>query len=296
MEHLAAPGWWRGLIAILHGLADYRQFPRSRPSILPAAPAPSPLAEPPIPAWAPIGLGTLTGPPRAGEVHVYLASLDEPPLPGNELRSTLEASEIERAARFHFELHRRRFIHGRGLLRQVLGRALDVPPDRLRFEVGAAGKPRLAPPFSDQAPGLDFNLSHSADLALIALSDGAAIGADIEVPRPVPEMAAIARQNFAPSERTCLASLPLELQADAFLACWTRKEAFVKALGGGLSIALDSFEVSLDPRAPAALLACADPDHPREAFTLAAMRTPPGAWSAIVVRQAHALVRTFSLR
>lgn len=296
MEHLPAPRWWRSLIPILHGLADYRQFPRPRPSILPAAPAPSPIAEPPIPAWAPIGLDALTAPPGAGEVHVYLASLDEPPLPGNELRSTLEASEIERAARFHFEVHRRRFIHGRGLLRQVLGRVLDVPPASLRFETGAAGKPRLASPFSNRPPHLDFNLSHSADLALVALSDGAAIGADIEAPRAVPELAAIARQNFAPSERACLESLPVELQADAFLACWTRKEAFVKALGGGLSIALDSFEVSLDPRAPAALLACADPDHPCKAFTLAALRTPPGAWSAIVVRRANALVRTFSLR
>jgi 4'-phosphopantetheinyl transferase len=250
---------------------------------------------PPALPWVPIDVSNLPAPPRVGEVHAFLISLDEPPWPSAALWAVLEPAERDRAAHFHFEVHRRRFAHGRGLLRHVLGRALGVSPCDIRFAVGEQGKPRLDLP---QAPAatLDFNLSHSADLALLALSDGAAVGADIEAIRPVPELKAIARQHFAASELAALEALPEDQQVDAFLACWTRKEAFVKALGGGLSIALDSFEVSLGPSTPPSLLACADPAHPHDSFTLAASRAPQGAWSAVVVRRAGAYVRTFSLR
>jgi 4'-phosphopantetheinyl transferase len=112
----------------------------------------------------------------------------------------------------------------------------------------------------------------------------------------VPELQAIAARNFAPGEQRSLQALPVPRQADAFLACWTRKEAFVKALGGGLSVPLDGFEVSLDPDAPARLLHSADPAHPVADFTLWAGRTPAHGWAACAVRRARATVRTFSLR
>lgn len=220
-------------------------------------------------------------------------SLDEPPWPPAQLHAVLDPAERERAARFHFPQHRERFAHGRGLLRHLLAHATGSDPSALRFDNGPQGKPRLAHPFAQ--PDLDFNLSHSGAWALLALSDGAAVGVDIEWPRPVPELHAIAARNFAPAEQAELAALPGALAADAFLAGWTRKEAFIKALGGGLSIPLDSFEVTLDPHSPARLLRVHDAAHPAHAFTLWAGRTPQGAWAAAVVRRSEAIVQTFSL-
>lgn len=228
-----------------------------------------------------------------GEVQLWLMPLDQPPWPSADLHAVLEPAERERAGRFHFPQHRERFAHGRGLLRHVLAHATGQDAAQLRFETGPQGKPRLAHPFA--RANLDFNLSHSGAWALLGLSDGAAVGVDIEWPRLVPEMHAIAASHFAQAERAELAALPDTLQADAFLAGWTRKEAFIKALGGGLSIALDSFEVTLDPRSPPSLLRVGDPAHPVQAFTPWAKRTPQGAWSAAIVRRAKAIVQTFSL-
>ncbi|MBL8341589.1 MAG: 4'-phosphopantetheinyl transferase superfamily protein [Rubrivivax sp.] len=245
--------------------------------------------------WIALRAGELPAAPGPGEVQVFLASLDNPPWPGETLRAALEPAELARAERFHFERHRRHFIHARGLLRHLLARALGSDPHALRFAFGPQGKPGLEAPEQTGPRTLDFNLSHSGGLGVVALSDGASVGVDIEAPRAVPELLAIARQNFAAGELATLQALPAGQQPDAFLACWTRKEAFVKALGGGLSVALDSFEVSLDPRQPAQLLSSADPRHPREEFTLGANRTPEGAWTAVVVRRARASLRTFSL-
>ncbi len=209
----------------------------------------------------------------------------------------LDAAERARAQRFHFELHRRRFAHGRGMLRHVLGHMLGLAPARLRFHAGPQGKPGLDTGAIGGPPGvaLDFNLSHSAQWMLLGLSDGAALGVDVEVPRHVPELRAIAQSHFAAAERQELLSMPVEWQQDAFFACWTRKEAFVKALGGGLSLPLDGFEVSLRPGEPPALLHTSDPAHPTADFALWADRTPQGGWCAAVVRRSGAIVRTFSL-
>ncbi len=247
------------------------------------------------PAWAQTDGTALPPPPGPGEVQLWLMSLDEPAWPSADLHALLDTQERERASRFHFELHRLRFAHGRGLLRRMLAHCTGVAPDALRFEYGAQGKPRLVGQRNGSVP-LAFNLSHSGPYALLGLSDGAEIGADIEVPRAVPELNDIAAQNFAPGEQRTLRALPVERHADAFLACWTRKEAFVKALGGGLSVPLDGFEVSLDPDAPAQLLRSADPAHPVADFTLWAGRTPNDCWAACAVRRPQATVRTLTLR
>ena len=115
--------------------------------------------------------------------------------------------------------------------------------DTLRFAYGPHGKPELAAPF-DRA-GLTFNLAHSSDLALVAVTLGATIGADIERLRPVHDLDGVAEQTFSDRERRTLLALPACDRARAFFRCWTRKEAFVKALGDGLSYPLDSFSVSL---------------------------------------------------
>ena len=222
-------------------------------------------------------------------------SLDAPPWPSKDLHDLLDAGERERAARFHFALHRLRFVHGRGLLRRMLGHGTGIAPAAIRFDHGAQGKPRLADQTSVQGGGLDFNLSHSGPLALLALSDGAQIGVDIELPREMPDLLAIARRNFAPAEFRAMTAWPEHSRADAFLACWTRKEAFVKALGSGLSMPLADFEVSLDPDGPAQLRHVADPAHPISDFTVWAGRVPGGGLAATIVRRPGASVSRFSL-
>lgn len=248
--------------------------------------------------WIPCDRAGLPAPPARGRLQLWLMNLDDPPWPSATLWEVLDASERERAARFHFERHRSRFAHGRGLLRHLLAHATGGDPAGLRLVAGPQGKPRLAGKTHEPPPTplVDFNLSHSDAWALLGLSDGSAVGVDIEVPRPVPELREIAERNFAPSERAALLALPERRQAEAFLACWTRKEAFVKALGGGLSVALDSFEVSLRPDEPARLLRSADAAHPVEHFTLWAGTTPQQHHCAAVVRRAGTSVQTFSLR
>jgi len=258
----------------------------------------------------------LPPPPAKGELQLWLLPLDQPPWPGETLSALLDDEERARAARFHFEIHRRRFAHGRGMLRLLLSHCTGTAPAQLRFVHGPQGKPALRPacpaapepappsqaplnrPSTSDALGagpLAFNLSHSGEWALLGLSAAGEVGVDIELPREVPELESIARANFAPREFEGLMALPAPARGDGFLAGWTRKEAFVKALAGGLSIPLSSFEVTLAPGLPPRLLHVAAPAPAATEFTLWAGRTPQEGWVAAVVRSARASVRTFSL-
>lgn len=159
------------------------------------------------------------------------------------LWSVLSDHERRRAEGFRFDDDRRRFVVGRGRLRQVLAERLAVSPADLRFDYGEAGKPQLANAGSAE---FGFNLSNAGDVALLAISDGPTVGVDLEPMGPVKDRDAVARHFFSPLERAALTALPDSLRDAGFLRCWTRKEAFVKALGGGLQIDLMSFAVSLD--------------------------------------------------
>lgn len=178
-----------------------------------------------------------------GGVRVVSASLDvdEPRL--RELRAWLSAAERARAERFVFELHRRRFVAARGMLREALAAELGVEPAAVGFEHGPRGKPRLVRGLD---PELGFNVSHAQDRALFAIARGLELGVDIEALREDVDHAAIARRFFSPRERDALLALPDTARAAAFFTIWTRKEAYVKLLGGGLAIPLDSFDVTLD--------------------------------------------------
>ncbi|HEY1607308.1 MAG TPA: 4'-phosphopantetheinyl transferase superfamily protein [Allosphingosinicella sp.] len=158
------------------------------------------------------------------------------------LRALLDPEERSRAARLRFERDRHRFIARRGRLRLLLAGALGCAPAKIRYATGRFGKPRL-----EGAGDLRFNLSHSDGLALCAIGRGVEIGCDIERRRSDLADAATAERFFAAGERRVLRSLPRERQVQGFFDCWTRKEAYVKALGDGLSCPLDSFEVSLEP-------------------------------------------------
>ncbi|PYQ42304.1 MAG: 4'-phosphopantetheinyl transferase [Acidobacteria bacterium] len=188
-------------------------------------------------------------PPRlaAGEAHVVSVSLDDLPHP---TPLWLSPDENRRASRFHFERDRRRFAAARGILRALLGRYLCVDPSDLVFGYGPHGKPALASPWH----GLRFNVSHSGGLALLAFATDYEIGVDIEQERPLPEMDSIAERHFSPPENAELQLLAERERRRAFFRCWTRKEAFIKAVGDGLSHALDAFDVTLAPSEPARIL------------------------------------------
>jgi 4'-phosphopantetheinyl transferase len=161
------------------------------------------------------------------------------------LHELLSADERERAARFRFDRDRDRYIAGRGLLRRLLAAYTGREAADLSFRYGAYGKPEL------EGPGPHFNLSNSGPLALIALSATAEIGVDLELAQDDFSRERIAERFFSPGEVRDLRALALEEQPAAFLRCWTRKEAFIKARGDGLSLALDSFDVTLQPGKPA---------------------------------------------
>lgn len=189
--------------------------------------------------------GELPPGPRGDEVHAWAVPVDLPPAPPEALRSVLSADERERADRFRFEDDRRRYIVGRGVLRVLLGRCTGIEPQRLAFGYGAHGKPALAEP-GGPLP-LEFNVSHSGRWVLIGVTRGRVLGVDLERIRPVADLEAIAARHFTAAEAARILSLHGERRTAAFFACWTRKEACVKAEGAGLSKPLDRFEVSVLP-------------------------------------------------
>lgn len=213
----------------------------------------------------------------AGGVRVVTASLDvkEPRL--RELRAWLSAAERARAERFVLELHRRRFVAARGMLREALAAELLVEPAAVGFEHGPRGKPRLV---RGVDPELGFNVSHAQDRAVFAIARGLELGVDIEALREDVEHAAIARRFFSPGERDALFALPDRARAAAFFTIWTRKEAYIKLLGGGLVIPLDSFEVNLEE--PARLLR-AGSEGAAERVELRSLEAPPGFVAALAV-------------
>lgn len=159
-------------------------------------------------------------------------------------RPLLSADERRRADRFALPHLAAAFILGRAVLRVLSARYLGLAPGAVRFEYGPHGKPRFA-----ETTGLHFNLSHSGGMGLFGFAAGLEFGLDVERLRPVRDLDRLAARVLATEEATALAALPPERREAAFLSCWTRKEAFVKAVGGGLSIPLDGFAVTVDPAA-----------------------------------------------
>ena len=215
-------------------------------------------------------------------VHVWRASLH---ISASELctfEDTLAVDERARAERFYFQKHRERFIAGRGLLRNILSRYLDRKPDQLRFCYNAYGKPSLTE--ATGAEGLCFNLSHSHEMALYALTRGREIGVDIEHFRPDVEVEKLAERFFSPREEAVLRALPEPLRKEGFFNCWTRKEAYIKAEGKGMSIPLSAFDVSLAPGEPAALLRTENHSKETSRWALQALNPAPSYAAALAVK------------
>jgi 4'-phosphopantetheinyl transferase len=188
----------------------------------------------------------------AGDVHVWRVSLHAPSAQAQKLHWLLTDDEMSRAQRFYFSRDRDNFVVVRGLLRVLLGAYLQIPPQAIRFQYSARGKPALVSNQTD--PALNFNLSHSHKLALLAFTYNRAIGIDLEYIRPEIAREQIAERYFSAQETETLRALPDNLQPMAFFNCWTRKEAFIKATGEGLARPLDQFSMSLTPGEPARLL------------------------------------------
>jgi len=186
------------------------------------------------------------------EIHLWAVALDPSPAEVEHLGRALSADEWERANRFRFDRHRRQYVVGRGALRTLLAAYLNTRPELVRFTYGPRGKPFLAPP--QDAGGLYFNLSNSDEMALVGFMVGAEVGTDVEYLKPMPDLLQISERFFSESERVVLRALPEHLQNEAFFNCWTRKEAYLKAVGEGLAVALDSFDVTLAPGDPARML------------------------------------------
>jgi 4'-phosphopantetheinyl transferase len=215
------------------------------------------------------------------EVHVWQAALDRLSPCVTDLSQTLSSDEKERAVRLRDEKHRNEFIISRGMLRTLLGSYLGIPAPGLSFVYSSHGKPGL-----DTLPlarGLAFNVSHTEGIALFAFTLNRKIGVDVEKVRRNFEVEKIAERFFSVAERLALRNLPAEQRYEAFFRCWTRKEAYIKARGEGLSHPLHQFDVSLAPEEPAALLTTHPNPGEASRWLLRPLPVTPGYMAALAV-------------
>lgn len=225
------------------------------------------------------------------EVHVWRASLDGPTADYVQLLST---DEQTKAQRFLFEREQRRYIAARGILRIILGRYLNSPPEKLQFEYRQHGKPILV--FHELQQKLCFNLSHSEEMVLYAVTLDRQVGIDIEYIQTTLDVGKLAEQFFSPSERAELDALPSNKKLESFFSGWTRKEAYLKARGDGMAFPLDQFTVSMDCEKPAKLLEVKDGPQELSRWSLHALTPAPGYIGTLAVEGNDLQLRQFKLR
>jgi 4'-phosphopantetheinyl transferase len=213
-----------------------------------------------------VGLVPTTDRALSEAVHVWSAWVDEPGLVGD--LHLLDDDEQARAERYRFDLDRRRFIARRVLLRTVLAGYLGVEPATVRYRTSPMGRPELAPPC-----GITFSTSHADGLAVVAVASERPVGVDVERIRPIPDALDLALHFFSHREYEHLLAATEVGRSDAFLRLWTRKEAYIKAVGAGMAMPLDGFDV----------LDAEDGRHPRlrEAngglsYAMTSLEAPPG--------------------
>lgn len=214
----------------------------------------------------------------ADEVHVWRAALDRP---AADYAMLLSSDEQARADRLRFEQLQRRFIVGRGALKVILGRYLNVAPEEVEFEYLSNGKPVLSSGLLHAA--LCFNLSHSDDMLLLAVTYHRSVGIDIENIHSDLDVENLANQFFSPAERAELETLPSDRRLASFFSGWTRKEAFLKARGEGMTYPLDQFSVSMDCDQPAKLLDVKGDPRELERWSFHTLAPVPGYIGTLVV-------------
>lgn len=214
-------------------------------------------------------------------VHVWAAPLDLATEQIGDLESLLSPDELERAGKFRFPHLRNRYVAARGSLRVLLGRYLRCEPAALEFSYSSRGKPALKGQGVDQ---LHFNLAHSHDLALIAVTRAAPVGVDVERIRPMRDADRIAERFFSAREAEAFRNVPAAEQDAAFFALWTRKEAWLKATGDGISESLSKFEVTFLPADEPRVLAIAGDTAAGAAWSLRALNPVSGFVGALAVQ------------
>jgi 4'-phosphopantetheinyl transferase len=218
----------------------------------------------------------------ADAVHVWRAGLDQPAADSARL---LSRDEQARADRLRFEQLQRRFIVGRGTLKVILGRYLNLSPEEVEFEYRPNGKPILSSGLLH--PALCFNLSHSDEMLLVAVTYHRAVGIDLETIDSELDVENLAEQFFSPAEKAELKALPSERRLASFLSSWTRKEAYLKARGEGLTYPLDQFTVTMDGDQPAQLLEVKGDPRELSRWSFRTLTPAPGMIAALVVEGHH---------
>ncbi len=217
---------------------------------------------------------------RANQVDVWHVALDEPI--HEDAWKIVTPDEAEKARRFHFPRDRDRYLTGRAALRTILAHYLDTVPDCVAIDYEEKGKPKLADPARHEE--LRFNVSHSHATAIVGLTARREIGVDIEMYRDIDEFQSICSSFFSPQETSAINQLPDAERQTAFFRCWTSKEAYLKALGCGLSHPLDSFNVQVDPNKQPALLGVdADPNEAAR-WLLLEVPAPPSHIATLAVQ------------
>jgi 4'-phosphopantetheinyl transferase len=218
------------------------------------------------------------------EDEVQLWRVDLEALCGEESRwlKVLSSDESTRASRYHFARDRQRFVASRAWLRIILASYLATDASSLIFSYSKKEKPSLSPAYTEN--GITFNVSHSGGIALLAFARRREIGVDVEEVRHNSDLEAIARRFFSAHEQKQLAALSNDEKVDAFFRCWTRKEAYIKATGDGLSLPLSQFDVSLVPAETNALLATRPDGSEAEKWLLREVTAGSGYVAALCAR------------
>ena len=224
-----------------------------------------------------------------GMVHVWAWDFECSPDDLKQYITLLSCDEHLRMQRFHFERDRIRYAVSHAILRILLGRYLGMEPSSISFEQNEFGKPSLVPTLA--VAELNFNLSHTNSIGLLAIATGLAVGVDIEEVRPV--ACGTVEQYFSAQEQSCLATLTGANWLEGFYNCWTRKEAILKAEGIGLNVRLGAFDVSLSPNVKASVLGV----RPNAGFTsswhLVDLRPTLGAVGSLATDAASASVTCY---
>jgi 4'-phosphopantetheinyl transferase len=213
------------------------------------------------------------------EVHIWTLPTTAVNAAAVTFEPVLATDELDRAGRFHFSHLRDSFMIARGALRCLLGHYLDLHPRSLRFSYGSKGKPAL-----EDGSHIQFNMTHSGSFAAIAITADCPIGLDLEQVRPLSDMQQIAAQFFCSEETAEIMSLPPSERERAFFCCWTRKEAYIKAIGDGLSAPLDGFRVTVLPNTPAQFARLRNSAIDTDAWTLHDLSLTPSYAAAVAYR------------
>ncbi len=216
------------------------------------------------------------------EVQLWRVDLEAIRSHESSWQELLSSDETNRAARFHFAADRQRFIASRAWLRTILAAFLVAEPSELNFSYSKNEKPFLGSAHAES--GITFNVSHSGGIALYAFARRRQIGVDVEQIRRDFDVESIAHRFFSASEQKQLAALPGSEKVDAFFRCWTRKEAYIKAIGEGLSLPLSQFDVSLKALETNALLATRPDSSEAERWMIREVPGGPGYSAALCVR------------